>query len=303
MGYFDELAKVIGQDKEVTDRYPALTDALDRASKQAEELSQLRKQLEQLQGQLSQYHEWYANYWDPETNMTRAERALRDEMSNFKGTIGSKLEEILSYVQSGSTARTGESMYTGDDSYFKDLENRLRASGYVTADDVKRMVDEIRGAVPTKDEFQNQMAQLATIMANLYADLDSVGWQHYREFGEPLDKRKLLKFMEDNKLVSVSDAYERMVADARKAKMEEKYKQELERVRQEAEAKARREALAQARMPTDMSGTVRMGPLQARLQAQQPSGEEAPLGRGVIAQKAFEAYLREKGWSEGEEGS
>lgn len=282
MGYFDELAKAIGADKEVTEKYPALLDALSRAEEISRQLETIKRDYQAAQAHLSRWEEWAERNWDETKNMTKAEAKLLEQVEQLRSQLASQSKE--SHMPDYQ-----------DQSYFNDVAEMLRREGYVRQAELEPLLS----SRPTSEDVRRQIEDAVQRLAAFYTDLDSVSWSHFKEFGDALDKEKFLKFMTENKMTSVRDAYDRFVADAREKKRQAEVEAQIEKAKREAAEQARREAaMSAAKLPTDSKGSAvpTIGPLQRKfMESAKTAGPDVPLGKGLIAEAAYQEWLEKQG--------
>jgi len=168
------------------------------------------------------------------------------------------------------------------------IMGRIEGLKYVTAAELARIAGE-----EAKKLVDSQIAaQVAHFDKNVIPGVieftlsaQEVGFKHFKEFGEVLDREKLAAFMTENHISEPKKAYEQYIAPRR---LEITMKAEVDR---QVAAE-----LAKRNTPGSPMGTpMEAGPLTLRIQNQDPlAGKEVVLG-DQQASSAAAAALREAG--------
>ena len=257
MGFFDEFlsSRVAAEDRAIFEKYPEL-----RAS---------TAKMEEDLGTVSQYAgkwvDWQGQNWDAEAGMTRAEKALRDELTaaNVKLQAG---------VRSGADAGTVDALR-------KEFEAKL-------AESQKQSLNAIEG------------------MNMFYRATASRMLPHQQEFKENLDPQVLMKFMQDNRINDPDIAYDKMVSGKRQelsaqaAKdLEAKHAADITAAEQRGRDKAAQEVAMgpNGMLPDDRTGgiagiTARIDQPAKVSDAVKAQVTDAKLGDGSLAELGYKAY-------------
>jgi hypothetical protein len=264
MGYFDDIIKAVpAEDRAVLDKYPQLKQSMD--------------QLETRLGQVAQYADQWASWaernWDPDANMTRAERTLRTQ-----------IEELNQQIETAQQAGSGAS-----------------------SNDIAALRKEFSDKVA---QLQNESARTVAGLHSFYQAHARHMLPHKEEFGENLDPAKFQAFIQQNLnqpwAADPDLAYERMVAEQRQAnaakraqEQAEAHQREIEQARADERQKVMQEHAMgpQGVLPTDSTGgiagvtslTQKPATMSDELKAKLG---EAKLGDGSLAAMGYEMYRR-----------
>lgn len=237
---------------------------------------QLKASVEKMETELStvsrfagDWLNWSKENWDADAGMTKRERQLQQELEDAQGRLAA-----ASVAGSGASAQTIADLR-------KEFESKLK-------------------------ETQTQSLNAIEGMNLFYQATAKRMLPHQQEFGENLDPKALMGFMEQHKINDPDVAYDRMVA-ARRSELAEKRQKELDEQHkleiQEAEKRGR-DKLAQelamgpsGALPTDNTGGI--AGITAHVSAPAKVSDEvkakvseAKLGDGSLAQLGYEMYRR-----------
>ena len=248
---------------------PFLKEAVMLRSDYSRNLDELRPKV----AKADQWDAWEAENWDAEHGMTKAEYALQQGNRS--------LTERLAVAATG----------TGDEVTFDDLNKHLDTKIKALGIDPTKLVnkDDFEKAIGSKVEearnYNNFTANLATRAA--YRMM-----KHKDEFGELLNPDDLFKYAQENKIDSLDDAHDKMVADRRQTAIDTKQKAALDAAKAEGKKEGLQErAMGDGQMPVDM-GSPDMGHFQKTLlnagkkDAAGAVDESVGLGQGVGAHAA-----------------
>lgn len=202
-----------------------------------------------------------------------------------------------------------------------ELENRSDAE--VTPEEIRQIVKETvsatfseAGVVDNKkleatmsDFLEKQLKPqleantngLTSRFEDVYAALTPKLLEHKETFGETLKFRDVIDYMKKNNQMDPDKAYNEMVAPRLAEKVQKDWEAKLVEAEKRGEEKGVLKARAEVRpgraMPLDGQGGPKVGPIQRaqleRFGKPPAEGQEikAPLGKGVIAQKAAQEYF------------
>ena len=254
---FEEILKgVTAEDKAVIDRHPELASAVAKLEKDLAGVSQYA----------SGWVDWQKQNWDPDSGMTKAEKALREQLAEA---------EARAITGGGSPADVNSALATAR----SEFDAKLKA-------------------------MENNSMSAIEGMNRFYSSVSGKILTHRDEFKETLDPNKLMQFMQSNKINDPDLAYDRMVADQRSQNaLKQKEADEVERLKQISEAEQRGyEKKAQevsmgpeGMLPTDQSGgiagiTGRVGEPAKISDADAAKLAAAKLGDGSLATLGFQMY-------------
>ena len=194
---------------------------------------ELKTTVEKLEGAVTQYGTWYQDNWDKEHGMTKSEYAVRQEASALQAKL-----------DAASAAGIGNE--NGD------FISEARKAGFLSVDDANKLLDQRVQQI--NQTFENTIAG----MDRFYGAAYSLGFKHKDEFGEPLDTRALLKFINEKKIQDPELAYEQMVASKRAEIGNAKHQKELQEAEERGANRVRQEQAmgTSGMLPTDNTGGI-----------------------------------------------
>lgn len=268
MGVFDELlAKVSAEDRQVIDRYPDLKQSVEDMEARLASESEYAKQWES----------WADKYWDKDANATKVELGLRDQLQQTR-------ERVAELELQGGSEMT-----------FDEIQKALKEHGYAPA-------SELEGKFISAKAHEDALNNLAIGFQQVYTKTAGLPLRHQREFNEDLDMGKVFEYMQTNRVLDPSEAYERMVGDRRREAAEKRHQEEIQKAKDEGRREAEQKvAMSQGSLPVDQAGS---GPALGHLQRavmEKVKGQtadkplpEVDLGRGKLAEIGYENLLKER---------
>lgn len=228
-------------------------------------LAEVDGTISQLRTQQNAWNQFFTDGWVPGPDG-------KVETGKHKLTLAAEREAEAAKAQAETLRRQVESLekLQGTDMEWPELQKLLADNGYVSKTEVDRLVAEkLSTSVRTEDMTKTLQTFDRNYTAAFGEGLLLTG-KHVKEFDEPLDAPALLKFMNDNQIGSMSQAYDRWISPRREERRtadlkvkDESHAAELEKVRKEGEAatakaveQAKQEAAmgVHGRSPTDGSG-------------------------------------------------
>ncbi len=309
---FESILASIGEEAErsqlklLADKYPALReagDALDPFKAAQIEAAELEKMTgvkfsPQSAAEFARkWQRWAAEHWDAEHNTTKGElatHALLDEANT-------RLAEIEA---SRGTEMTAEELNAI-------LDKRFGEAGFAKTEDIKKMLplDKLvdkdgKAIVATQDDLTRWANGMSSRFEEIYATLTPEMVRHHQTFGEPIDVNRVIgvmneEFKTSGRPMKAIDGYKKAYAPEFEKRASEQREAEIKKAREEGIAEGKK-AVAQATggraIPLDSKGGIAaMGAVARRVQAKIVKDAEgktidAPLGRGIIAQRAAAEY-------------
>jgi len=215
---------------------------------------------------------WQRDNWDTDAGMTRAEKSLRAELEASNARLAAA--NAAAIAGDDTAAATAEALR-------KELDAKLEAAS-------KQNLAAIDG------------------MNVFYQTAAAHMLPHQQEFGENLNPRKLMEYMQVNRILDPDIAYDRMMAPRRselavqkQKELDEKHQKEIQEAEQRGrELAAREQAMGpQGVLPDDHSGGI--AGITARVEKPATMSDEtkarlaeAKLGDGTLAQLGYEMYRR-----------
>ena len=256
MGVFDEiLARVAPEDRAVLAKYPDLQASITK----------MENDLGAVSNYATKWVNWQNDNWDSQSGMTRAEKALRDELESAQAKLSAGIE-------AGASTATVAALR-------KEFETKL-------AETQKQSMSAIEG------------------MNHFYSSVSSRLLSHQQEFKDPLEAPKLMAFMQANKINDPDLAYDKMVA-GRRAELAVQSQKDLETkhaaditAAEQRGREQRSQELAMGPngvMPTDSTGGI-VGVTSRIDQPAKISDDvkskigDAKVGDGSLAQLGYELY-------------
>jgi len=264
-------------------------------AKEAEELQRrfesLAQEYQQTKEKLEEWNQWYEEAWDTERRTTKAHARAMDELEAAR----QKIAELETMVEAG------------DEMTLEDLNKRfnelIQQYGVLTRKELEE------GKFVTDEKLRQALGYWGLSAEEVLADLETTADRHKDEFGEILDRSKLLQFAREKKL-PLNQAYEEFVKDQREAaqkKREEERAKEIEEKLKEARRKGEEEARKKLAMgdggtiPVDVA-PPEPGALEKRLQrdsaklsddlSSPEALKEIKLGQGILARAAAQEYRK-----------
>jgi hypothetical protein len=261
MGVFDQLiANVDPADKAIFDKYPELKASVERLASDLSSVAQYA----------GEWLNWKNQNWDEEAGMTKAEKALHNELAAANARLAA--------FTSGSKGNESEDDLTA---LRKEMDAKLA-------------------------EVQRQSLAAIEGMNAFYRAAARRVLTHQQEFGENFDPQALLDYMQKNRISDPDLAYDRMVANRRaeisaqkEKEREAKYAEEIKAAEQRGREQAAREAAMGPGgvLPTDHSGGI-VGVTASMTKPVQIADEikakasKANLGDGTLAALGYEMFRR-----------
>jgi hypothetical protein len=244
---------------------------------------------------VKRWDDWRKQNWDDD------QAATKQQLETLR-----QLEEAQARVAELESTQGAEVTL---DEIKKNMDKILADGKYVRRQDLDT---EIIPKLPyaQKEDVDKRIDQLSLGMEHVYANTAHYPLLHQQEFGEPMKLADLFKYMNDNKVSDFQAGYDMMVREKREKIQSEKAKKQLEEAEQRGYVKGKQERTmgADGRMPVDNLGSApEMGHLQRRkleaAKAKDPNAApplpEAPLGSGVLAEAAYQAWLKSQQGKEG----
>lgn len=224
----------------VVGKYPELKNGFLRQSDYSKNMDLLRDKSNEFDTQLAALQQWsdenIAEHHENGTIVTKNEALYKNRTAELE-------QELLRVKETEMT--------------FDDLSKNLDTLGYAKKSDFETVLSGKEQEV--NRNFEGYMT------ANL--KLQKAGFNHLKEFGEPLDPEEFFtKQVVEKKNYDIDRAYSDYVADRRTQRQQVEFDQKIEAARVEERTKAKQEfAMSNTgHMPTDSSGPV-VGALQAKL--------------------------------------
>lgn len=149
-----------------------------------------------------------------------------------------------------------------------------------------KALDAVKSNVVDKDFYQKDVTSRADSFGNMILDIAEACYvKHVKEFGEALSKDEFLKYMNDNKIAGVAEAYEKMTADKRQEQWKTKTTEEI---RKDLESKIKLPLDTGSGFPTPD------GPLKLFINKTTPTQDIPADGSGRLAAAAA-AEMRSEG--------
>jgi hypothetical protein len=218
-----------------------------------------------IQNRVNTVESWYADNWDPDAGMPKAERIQRERIA--------QQEQELERLRTQLTTAKGNEMNTDQ------LEKYLSEKGLISKSDMEKTLKE-------KEDGFSRILDMVSSTATRVPYLNS---KYKDEFGEYFDPDKFLEEATKAKATNLDSFYEReYVAERRQKLMAEKHQKEVEEARLAGKREGLQERVAQeGQMPT-LDGSPDLGHFQMRVMGGQkentsPVPADAELGRGQIA--------------------
>lgn len=292
MAIFDDiLAKIVPDENhrktvaQIADQYPELKNGWlrnDDYSRKMDEVSGIKKDAEwaqRVKPHVMQWEQWRTEHWDDAAEMTKEEKAARDEAERLLAVVVGK----------------------GDDMNFEQmkqyLDKEITTRGIASKADVDKLTTDVTG----------RAAQLDTsLQGHTYVSLKvpTLVMRAYKEYGDVLDGTELFNKSAEMKewdLDKVYDAiYKDKSATRKQAELDiikaEAKKAGYDEAQKELKEKAAGSKDGQGLIPTDQ-GSGLSGFLQKAVsQEGTDSGYEGMvLGRGAIASKYADEFRKTQG--------
>lgn len=177
-------------------------------------------------------------WFDTSSKEVARVEAERDRLSAESQTLKAELDALKAGREEGSDEGISAAALAKYDSKIAVLEKNLADSKADTL---------------TRKAYDEDLAKQGNSMATFLMETVEAKERHMKEFGTSLSKDDLWKFMNDNKIATVNEAYDRLTEDRRRTSWETNKEKEIEeRIKKEISAQ---------RLPFG-DGAAPRGPLQ-----------------------------------------